>query len=721
MARKRNHAISRRRFLEGTGAALAAATAAPALGAQTAAPAAPPPTPLRVGPSTPLRAGGRESGSPSTACAQRIEVEDRWTLVEMIRDHVGLTGTKIGCDRGECGACTVLLDGRPIYSCSQLAVWADGRSVPTVEGPRARRPARPVAAGVHRSRRAAVRLLHVRAADGREGAARADAASDAPPGACGHDRQSLPLLELQRHTSKPSLPRQARRLRRPPEAEARDEPGVAEARAVEPMQTVGRPTPASTPSNASPARRPTPATSACRACCTRASCAARTRTRACGGSTPRRRARCQASRRSSRTRTAGRGGAGSIASGAQYNDEIKKITTQRRYIFNNPVRFVGDAVAAVAAVDRHAAEEALDLIAVDYEQLPFVVDPEEALQPDAPRIWPEGNLSPNARNEAAPSQSRRGERRRRVRRGRSNLRGPLLHGVRPQRADGAARLPGPLGRGQAHALHPDRGISNCRTTPHATSAMPDDKVRIVCQYMGGGFGNKNQNQDADLIAAMLAKQVGAPVMLEFSRKRGLARRARPLAHGAVLQGGREEGRHASRRFSCAATAAWAAYRKSSGAITGLELYDCPNAASTVSPRVHEPHDLGQFPRPLRSAGLFRHRVDDGRRRVQARDRPGRVRDGEHARSPGRASPFTNYSPRRVHAPRRRAVRVEGAVAPVPRLGRRTGQARRRHGVHGVSRGTAAAAARSCASTRRVATRCSSASPMSAAARRRRWG
>jgi aerobic-type carbon monoxide dehydrogenase small subunit (CoxS/CutS family) len=66
--------------------------------------------------------------------ARSVEVEDRWTLVELLRDHLQLTGTKIGCDRGECGACTVLVDGKAVYSCSQLAVWMDGRTVQTIEG-----------------------------------------------------------------------------------------------------------------------------------------------------------------------------------------------------------------------------------------------------------------------------------------------------------------------------------------------------------------------------------------------------------------------------------------------------------------------------------------------------------------------------------------------------------------------------------------------------------
>ncbi len=64
----------------------------------------------------------------------RVEVEHRETLAEVLRDQLGLTGTKIGCDRGECGACTVIINGRNMYSCSQLAVWMQGKEILTIEG-----------------------------------------------------------------------------------------------------------------------------------------------------------------------------------------------------------------------------------------------------------------------------------------------------------------------------------------------------------------------------------------------------------------------------------------------------------------------------------------------------------------------------------------------------------------------------------------------------------
>ncbi len=63
-----------------------------------------------------------------------LEVEPRETLLEVLREKLGLTGTKRTCDRGECGGCTVLLDGQPVYACLFLACRADGRSVTTVEG-----------------------------------------------------------------------------------------------------------------------------------------------------------------------------------------------------------------------------------------------------------------------------------------------------------------------------------------------------------------------------------------------------------------------------------------------------------------------------------------------------------------------------------------------------------------------------------------------------------
>ncbi len=64
----------------------------------------------------------------------QIEVEPRWLLADVLREQLGLTGTHLGCEQGVCGACTVLLDGRPARSCLTFAVTVDGSDIVTVEG-----------------------------------------------------------------------------------------------------------------------------------------------------------------------------------------------------------------------------------------------------------------------------------------------------------------------------------------------------------------------------------------------------------------------------------------------------------------------------------------------------------------------------------------------------------------------------------------------------------
>ncbi|MBM3327887.1 MAG: (2Fe-2S)-binding protein [Calditrichaeota bacterium] len=66
--------------------------------------------------------------------AYDVAVEPRHMLVELLRDDLGLTGTKVGCNMGDCGACTVLLDGLPVFSCLVPALEVDGRDVTTIEG-----------------------------------------------------------------------------------------------------------------------------------------------------------------------------------------------------------------------------------------------------------------------------------------------------------------------------------------------------------------------------------------------------------------------------------------------------------------------------------------------------------------------------------------------------------------------------------------------------------
>ena len=116
--------VSRRGFLT----SVAAGAVGAALAADSAQAQAPLPEGAPEGFSTvpcKLKVNGR---------THRLAVEPRWTLLYVLRDRLGLTGTKQGCERGMCGACTVLMDGVPRYACLTLALEAQGADITTVEG-----------------------------------------------------------------------------------------------------------------------------------------------------------------------------------------------------------------------------------------------------------------------------------------------------------------------------------------------------------------------------------------------------------------------------------------------------------------------------------------------------------------------------------------------------------------------------------------------------------
>jgi aerobic-type carbon monoxide dehydrogenase small subunit (CoxS/CutS family) len=115
--------VSRRGFLKGMGASAVAATltSLPALSVPEAGAAIP--------------AGLKEAVIQLNVNDRlyRLKVKSSWTLLEVLRRELGLTGTKKACDRGNCGACTVLVEGKAVYACSLLAIGMEGRRIHTVE------------------------------------------------------------------------------------------------------------------------------------------------------------------------------------------------------------------------------------------------------------------------------------------------------------------------------------------------------------------------------------------------------------------------------------------------------------------------------------------------------------------------------------------------------------------------------------------------------------
>jgi xanthine dehydrogenase YagT iron-sulfur-binding subunit len=122
---KRGQGISRRGFLKGMGAGTVAATMITTVAHLPDADAA-----------DGLPKGFREATirMEVNGKVHRLQVKSHHTLLQVLRENLGLTGTKDSCDRGTCGSCTVIMEGKTVYACSLLAMEADGKKILTIEG-----------------------------------------------------------------------------------------------------------------------------------------------------------------------------------------------------------------------------------------------------------------------------------------------------------------------------------------------------------------------------------------------------------------------------------------------------------------------------------------------------------------------------------------------------------------------------------------------------------
>ncbi len=256
--------------------------------------------------------------------------------------------------------------------------------------------------------------------------------------------------------------------------------------------------------------------------------------------------------------------------------------THPRFIFNNPVRFVGDAVAAVAATDRHIAEQALALIAVKYEKLPHVFDANEALKPDAPKISTDGNLSVGKGNFSAPIEESWGDLDQGFKDADRVFEDTYItkhtNNAQLERRVSIAKWDS----GKLTVYASTQGVSNARTDIAKDFNLPLSRVRIVCKYMGGGFGNKNQAQDYDYMAAALARICNQPVKLEFTREDDyIGMHGRWASEQKYKIGVKKDGTITA--VSLDAVTNVGAYRKSSGNLSGTDFYQIANFKKHIKP------------------------------------------------------------------------------------------------------------------------------------------
>ena len=182
-------------------------------------------------------------------------------------------------------------------------------------------------------------------------------------------------------------------------------------------------------------------------------------------------------------------------------------------VLTDVARFVGDDIAVVAATDEEIAQEALDLIKVEYQVLPFVLDPEKAMKPDAPKLFPNGNLIGGKPIVVTRGNLEKGfQEADLVYEGKyqTNL---LQHAMREPRVCVAQWEAGSL-----TVWDSTQCTFDVQKDLAQALRIPMSKVRVICDFMGGAFGDRSTGERYNVLAALIARKTGRPARIEFDRE-----------------------------------------------------------------------------------------------------------------------------------------------------------------------------------------------------------
>ncbi len=439
-----------------------------------------------------------------------IPIKSNTTLLQLLRNRLGLTGTKRGCEMGDCGACTVLMDGKPVASCMVLAVEADGKEITTIEGIAENGKLHPLqksfvhhgaiqcgycTPGMIMSAKALIDKKHDPTDD--------DIKLTLGGNICRctgyvkiveavkHYKDFLPRVDPEISKIKPEI---ADNIISSNREDIKDETAFS---------VIGKGLPRKdAPEKASGEAKftgdillpdmlygkvltsPLP----------------------------------HAKIKSINTEKAKKMlGVKAIITGNNVPDTLYGVSPARydEHIFAiDRVRNIGDEVAAVAAVDEETAEKALELIEVKYEELPALFDPFEAMKDGAPQLHEKykNNINTEIHHHFGDVEKAFAE---------SDI-------VVEDTFVGNRTMQSPLEPHAVLAKWDRDGMLTVWTATqvphyvqyqfHRVLGLPMGKIRIIKPHVGGGFGVKAQITTLELAAAILSKMTGKPVQMIYSRK-----------------------------------------------------------------------------------------------------------------------------------------------------------------------------------------------------------